>query len=404
VLAVVAAGVAPALSSAADSSCPYFVNGQLPLPVPVPGDLNLCAAWQAESRLPDYPVHEVAIPYDSCEQFNEQQQTTYGKTFPDPAQLSFALRPSVLVRNTGGDLYRIRITFGVPDNARIEIYRPTWPDMTDTQRAALDAFFDLVLVHERGHENILGRLSAKFGSNGLYEVPGGLKRAQRRANRLAQDALSGIVQDDPWIDAAAYDGLTEHGARQSALGGTDYPSLEHLCEVELPITSTFDTSDEGWTAVGDAASTVPDHHLLGGNPGGFVEIEDLALNGVWYWAAPGKYLGDRSHAYGTLLTFDLKQSALDRPFDDVDVRMEGGGQVLTMRFGSPPGLDWTSYVVPLDITGGWTDGATETPATEQQIQTVLDSLDVLRIRGEYRTGADIGGLDNVAFGAPRSDP
>src|SRR5262245_30273837 len=43
-----------------------------------------------------------------------------------------------------------------------------------------------------------------------------------------------------------------------------------------------------------------------------------------------------------------------------------------MKFGSPPGLDWTPYAVPLDITAGWVDGA-NAPATEQQIQTVLES-------------------------------
>ena len=119
--------------------------------------------------------------------------------------------------------------------------------------------------------------------------------------------------------------------------------------------------------------------MTGGNPDGFIEIKDIVASDTWYWAAPQKFLGDRSHVYGTLLTFDLKQSALDSQFDARDVILEGGGDILNMRFGSPPGLDWTSYAVPLDITGGWVDQATGLPASLEEIKHVLGSLTQLQI-------------------------
>ncbi len=166
------------------------------------------------------------------------------------------------------------------------------------------------------------------------------------------------------------------------------------------ITSTFDANDEGWTAIGDVAVPVT-FHPLGGNPGGFVDVVDSVTGGVMYFVAPAKFLGNQSAAYGTNLTFDLKQIYSGSPsqFDADDVILTGASLTLAFDTAFNPGNDvWTSYSVPLVASTGWHVNNISGPlASEAQLQSVLGSLSSLRIRAEYRTGDDTDSLDNVGL-------
>lgn len=123
----------------------------------------------------------------------------------------------------------------------------------------------------------------------------------------------------------------------------------------LPVAqSTFDTDDEGWTAIGDPISPIPEYFPAGGNPGGYITVTDAVTGIPWFWQAPPKFLGDISAVYGQLLTFDLKQSATDSQFAyNQDVILSGDG--ITRFFDTPynPDMTWTSYAVPLNETAGW---------------------------------------------------
>lgn len=165
------------------------------------------------------------------------------------------------------------------------------------------------------------------------------------------------------------------------------------------ITSTFDANDEGWTVVGDAqgGSVVPDYQPTGGNPDGHVSADDDVAGGVWYWNAPGGYLGNRAGSYSRVLSFELRQSAASAQFDAVDVVLLGAGMQLNFDTAENPGTEWTPYAVPLSVGPGWTVEGTGAAPTEMEFQTVLADLTALRIRGEYRTGADTGSLDNVVM-------
>ncbi len=165
------------------------------------------------------------------------------------------------------------------------------------------------------------------------------------------------------------------------------------------VRSTFSGGDEAWRVVGDAegGTGVPEWSETGGNPGGSLSADDDVRGGVWYWQASTKFYGDLSNAYGKKLRFDLKQtSAMSAQFNDRDVILSGGGTTIWLDRLSNPGAGWTSYAVILDTSETWwrADGS---PATETDIRTVLGSLDDLRIRGEYESGVDTGGLDNVAL-------
>lgn len=163
--------------------------------------------------------------------------------------------------------------------------------------------------------------------------------------------------------------------------------------------SAFDTDAEGWTAQGDVEGPLS-WSATGGNPGGHAVIDDRTTGGVTYFVAPAAFLGDRSAALGTDLTFDLMQIYPGSPdqFDSPDVVLQGGG--LTLAYDTPvnPGNGvWTSYAVRLEAPGWRLNSLSGAQATPQQFASVLSDLTALRIRAEYQTGADIGHLDNVAL-------
>lgn len=163
------------------------------------------------------------------------------------------------------------------------------------------------------------------------------------------------------------------------------------------ITSTFDTDAEGWAVFGDAegGTATPDYNATGGNPGGYLSADDDVAGGTWYWDAPDAFLGDRSGSFGRMLSFDLRQTATSSQFDNADIVLQGGGMELRFDTAENPGTDWTSYAVLLSTDAGWTVGATEEAPTDAEFMAVLSDLNALRIRGEFRTGADTGSLDNV---------
>lgn len=163
------------------------------------------------------------------------------------------------------------------------------------------------------------------------------------------------------------------------------------------VTNTFDNDDEGWRVAGAAqgGSGVPDYFSTGGNPGGYISATDDGGGEVWYWQAPKKFLGDVSTAYKQTLTFDLKQSHTGSQFDFLDVILAGKEIKLFFDAADNPGTDWTHYSIPLDESAGWKIEGGSRAATHTEMRTVLSSLTALQIRGEYITGADTGGLDNV---------
>jgi gliding motility-associated-like protein len=165
--------------------------------------------------------------------------------------------------------------------------------------------------------------------------------------------------------------------------------------------SGFNLNDEGWRIIDDAGSVLkPDYNSTGGNPGGFVSSMDVgAANKTWYFAAPSNFLGNKSWFYGRNLQFQLKQSRIDQQFNDNDIILEGNGTTLYFKVAENPKLTWTAYSVRLDETANWRvptiiPGITR-KATQSEIKTVLCKVSRLWIRGEYATGADEGGLDNV---------
>jgi hypothetical protein len=167
-----------------------------------------------------------------------------------------------------------------------------------------------------------------------------------------------------------------------------------------PIVSRFQQNEEGWTQMGDG---ILHHFPTGGNPGssGYILIVDRALGDNFYFVAPARFRGNRGDFFGRYLRFDLtwSETSASEYKHAPDIILVGGGITLHAQLPELPGTTWTSYAIPLDTRGDWVRADTNQAATALEILSVLGNLTSLRIRGEFRTGPEQGGLDNVEFGA-----
>ncbi|WP_408958988.1 alkaline phosphatase D family protein [Natrinema sp. 74] len=172
------------------------------------------------------------------------------------------------------------------------------------------------------------------------------------------------------------------------------------------IESSFDGDADGWLISQNGGSNRPVYRGSDGNPGGHVSDEESNGGVAWYYQAPFKFLGDREAYYGGTLSFDLRQAQSDRQFDAEpveggDVLLASGETKLVYEFrgtDSEPGVEWTTFEAPLSAEADWIDLTSREPlATEEQLRAVLADLEVLRIRGEYRSGDDTSYLDNVVL-------
>jgi hypothetical protein len=169
--------------------------------------------------------------------------------------------------------------------------------------------------------------------------------------------------------------------------------------LELPVTSNFNQNADGWTVLGDGDLY---HSPTGGNPSttGYIFAIDRVQGDVFYFQAPGKFLGNRADAYGRHLMFDLiwleTSEGQDKEGDDIIIA--GASITLVAMLPQRPGNTWTTFAIPLDTRAGWVHRQSRELATAADIQAVLGSLQQIRIRGEFRYGPEQGGLDNVVLG------
>jgi hypothetical protein len=187
--------------------------------------------------------------------------------------------------------------------------------------------------------------------------------------------------------------------------------------------STFDTGADGWRTTGDIAPNPQRWLSAGGNPGGFIQADDI-LDGVFfYWQAPAKFLGNDSAGYGGKLRFDERQhfNLGERPNQAMgsNLILQGAGLTLVWStsttpavgdvYNPPPfptGGTWTTFNVPLvETDAGWNVGsASGPPPTQAQMQAVLGSLTSLTLRAEYQFGDDHDDLDNVILSTNEASP
>lgn len=164
-----------------------------------------------------------------------------------------------------------------------------------------------------------------------------------------------------------------------------------LTPLDPPDSNSFDDGDQGWRV---SAGGVGSYSATGGYPGGYMAGLDNT-DGTWYFIAPTPFTNEVRKGYGRTLRFDQFQSATDAQGNTDDIILTDGRNTLTFNTSYNPNTTWTSYAIKLDELSGWEKGKQR--ATKADMQAVLRNLTGLRIRGEFRSGPDYGGLDNVAI-------
>lgn len=158
----------------------------------------------------------------------------------------------------------------------------------------------------------------------------------------------------------------------------------------------FSISAEGWLIAGDTGPGGPIFHPTGGRSGGYISNTDEAVGETWYFQAPASVLTQLATAEGGRLEYSLKQDSADAGFPDDDVVIVGEAGRLSYRFDYAPGTEWTDFSVLLSASANWRWNWTAR-ATEEQIRSVLGRPSRLEIRGEYRTGDDVGAMDRFVL-------
>jgi hypothetical protein len=181
---------------------------------------------------------------------------------------------------------------------------------------------------------------------------------------------------------------------ESSGGAANLPTPETAPVGEESLESTFDSDLEGWSIFQDGT---PLEHTSEGDAA-FVCSTDLETGIYWYFLAPSQWVGDWSNYYDGALTFAIRQSAVDSQTNESDVVIETGQGDLTFDTVGNPGLSFTRYLVPLNAEAGWMLAGD--PVSEDEMRAALSSVTALRLRGEFRTGADSACLDYASVLLP----
>lgn len=160
--------------------------------------------------------------------------------------------------------------------------------------------------------------------------------------------------------------------------------------------SDFEAGDELWTAL-PAGAAMSGQVASGGNPGGFLQIEDQQ-SGSFAAVAPGTFLADLGAFDGGTLRFDAKAvptdgSSPDPSFATVQITGTTAADFATLDFDQdvlPPPDTWMTYEMPFTAEA-W-------GVSQADWEAILADARFLAITLGSTMGAnDSAGLDNVVL-------
>lgn len=159
------------------------------------------------------------------------------------------------------------------------------------------------------------------------------------------------------------------------------------------ITSTFGTDLEDWTTYEVASAS---WRAAGGDPDGYLS---MSANSSYrnYWVAPAKFLGAHGSAYGKKLVFERRVSLTGSTSSDDVILISSTGLRLSYRFPFTASTDWTRFTVLLDERAGWYRTESATPATGDELRSVLADLSQLRIYTGAVASGSVCDLENVVL-------
>lgn len=179
--------------------------------------------------------------------------------------------------------------------------------------------------------------------------------------------------------------------------------------VEAQVSSNFDggAGADGWVA---SIADTYGYSTTGGNPGGYMFADPYGLvlgaGSIYYayFAAPAKFLGNKSAYYGGTLRFDAYEPSSGGALSTMpEVIIENATGVGIYYYPTPSfrhaaPATWTTFSLRLDASTGYWKTANDpgaTAATQAQIQSVLSNIQTLQVRALFRAQNIIVRLDNV---------
>jgi laminin B (domain IV) len=192
-------------------------------------------------------------------------------------------------------------------------------------------------------------------------------------------------------------------------------------QANLSLSSTFDTSDEGWTVSQDgqpSEATAPIYQSQGGNPDGNIGFADSDLDELItgccyaYFESPPSWSGDGSQNYGGTVSFDALGSLDGDPGLPPIVVIYGGGlasfpdQVtgrLCSKLEQTTSPAWQTFSIPLTAEN-WSD-CEGNPVSVDDFEAVMSNLAGVFISTDDSTLAnEVENIDNVSVGGGGDPP
>jgi hypothetical protein len=270
-----------------------------------------------------------------------------------------------------------------------------------------DSFTDTIEVEEDGSVSVHVLVQDINGDELTASIPDDGEPANGTA---VFDLETGFLTYTPDPDFSGTDTITievSDGETTSSktftvnvIGENDAPIIgqSELATALGAIVSTFDDDADDWTVINDSAGV--EFFEDGGNPDGHIQATDLATGGIYSFAAPAKFLGDKSAFSGGTFQFDTRTDSVS-PVANGTLFLQGAALTLALATPSPTGGVFQTVFASLDTSADWRIGsAFGAVATQAQIDAVLSDLTAILVPGEYGGDIDTGSLDNVQMTPP----
>jgi len=168
------------------------------------------------------------------------------------------------------------------------------------------------------------------------------------------------------------------------------------------ISSDFESGLDGWTkAPGSDSGSTLTWVTAGGNPGGFLRVNEAAQGNIDRIAAPEKFLGDKSAFVGGTFSMDRQTNTMNNALvANDDIRLIGDGVVLRYDLPAPEVDQWTTVTVELSADAGWLRVSDSQPPTPAQFLAVMSDLTAIQLLADFRSGPETPAFDNIIMTIP----
>lgn len=139
----------------------------------------------------------------------------------------------------------------------------------------------------------------------------------------------------------------------------------------------------------------------GGNPGGFLRVNEPAQGNVDRIAAPAEFLGNKSAFVGGTFSMDRLTNTLSSPLtSNDDIRLVSDGVILRYDLPSPGLGEWVTATVDLSAAAGWVRVSDSQPPTPEQFLAVMSNLTGIYLLADFRSGPETPSFDNIIMAIP----